>query len=486
MRNFVEAVILGSSSGTKLSDLPGQALDLLPVAVCICDIDGQIIRYNRRAAELWGRHPAIGDRSSRFCGASRLYSVEGRSIAHCDGPIGEFLRTFIPVRNREMLVGRPDGSRRVVLANVDALEDKLGRRIGAIGCFQDLTGYRSVHGHFENGSAAASNPGAVRAAQRLAAIVDSSEDAIISKDLDGIIESWNASAERLFGYRADEVIGQPIKIIIPVDRFEEETEILGRIRRGERINHFETVRMRKDGSPIEISLTVSPVLDAEGKVVGASKIARDVTELRRARAQQHLLLREMNHRIRNLFALSSGVVSLSARTATTIQDLVGSVRDRLSALARAHALTLPNLGTGKDVEQATTLYALVQAILSPFGPRAGESERLAISGPDVEISESSVTSLALLLHEFATNAAKYGALSCPEGSIHIESSEQGDDLLLVWKEIGGPPVARLSENEGFGSLLVRTTVEGHLAGTLSREWHPDGLEIRLTVSRDKL
>ncbi len=206
----------------------------------------------------------------------------------------------MPVRNREMLVGRPDGSRRLVLANVDALDDELGRRIGAIGCFQDLTGCRSLpNGRFEAGPNLAA-----RDAQRLAAIVESSEDAIISKDLNGIIESWNGGAERLFGYRAEEVIGKPITIIIPTERLQEETEILGRIRRGERIDHFETIRMRKDGSPVEISLTVSPILNAEGTVVGASKIARDVTELRRASAQQQLLLREMNHRIRNLFALS--------------------------------------------------------------------------------------------------------------------------------------------------------------------------------------
>ncbi len=179
-------------------------------------------------------------------------------------------------------------------------------------------------------------------------------------------------------------------------------------------------------------------------------------------------------------------MTLSARTATTIQDLDNSVRDRLGALARAHALTLPNLGAGKSVEQATTLYALAQAILLPFGSSTGENERLAISGPDVEIGESSVTSLALLLHEFATNAAKYGALSSPGGRVRIESLQQGDDLVLLWSESGGPPVSRASESEGFGSLLVRTTVEGHLAGKLSREWNPDGLTIRLTIPIEKL
>jgi PAS domain S-box-containing protein len=116
----------------------------------------------------------------------------------------------------------------------------------------------------------------------LSAIVDSSDDAIISKSLDGgIITSWNKSAERLFGYTAEEAIGQPITILIPPDRLEEEPEIISRLKRGERVDHFETVRRRKDGNLIDISLTISPVRDASGNIVGASKVARDITESKR-------------------------------------------------------------------------------------------------------------------------------------------------------------------------------------------------------------
>ena len=115
----------------------------------------------------------------------------------------------------------------------------------------------------------------------LSAIVDSSDDAIISKDLNGIITSWNKSAERLFGYTAEEVIGQPITILIPADRQNEEPEILRRIRVGERVDHFETIRQRKDGSLLDISLTISPVRDRTGNIVGASKVARDITESKR-------------------------------------------------------------------------------------------------------------------------------------------------------------------------------------------------------------
>ena len=116
----------------------------------------------------------------------------------------------------------------------------------------------------------------------LAAIVNSSDDAIIGKDLDGVITSWNKGAERLFGYTAQEAIGQPITMLIPPDRQHEEPEILARLKRGERVDHFETIRVRKDGSPLEISLTISPIKDATGRVIGASKIARDITERKEA------------------------------------------------------------------------------------------------------------------------------------------------------------------------------------------------------------
>ncbi|WP_455272910.1 PAS domain-containing protein [Rhizobium herbae] len=149
------------------------------------------------------------------------------------------------------------------------------------------------------------------AAQRIAAIVESSDDAILAKDLNGTIVTWNSGAERLFGYTAAEAIGKPVAMLIPQDRPNEEPVILGRIRRGERIVHYETIRRRKDGSLVEISLSVSPIRNRQGQVIGASKIARDITERRRAEEQQHLLIREMDHRVKNLFTLAASVVTLS-------------------------------------------------------------------------------------------------------------------------------------------------------------------------------
>jgi PAS domain S-box-containing protein len=321
------------------------------------------------------------------------------------------------------------------------------------------------------------------AAQHYRAIVESSEDAILSKDLNGVILSWNDSAERLFGFTAEEAVGKPITIIIPADRLDEEPVILGKIARGERIEHFETVRQRKDGSLVDISLTISPIRNSRGKIVGASKIARDITELRRARARQHLLLREMSHRVKNLFALSGSIVGLSARSAKSPKELAESTRARLAALARAHALTFSH-GFNEAAPEPTTLQSLVRTIVAPFD-EAGQS-RIVLSGIDAGVSGSAVTSLALLLHEFATNAAKYGALSADAGSIKVVFAEEGDSIIVHWTECGGPPVAAPSGGPGFGDVLSRIAVSDQLGGEIVRDWRNEGLAIRVSVPRSRL
>ena len=321
----------------------------------------------------------------------------------------------------------------------------------------------------------------VRAAQHYAAIIESSNDAILSKDLNGVILTWNAGAERLFGYTPEEAIGKPVTLIIPLDRLEEEPVILDKIHRGESIRAFETVRRRKDGSLVDISLTVSPIRDSQGRIVGASKIARDISELKKTRERQQLLLREMNHRVKNLFALTGSIIGLSARSAKTAQDLADSARERVAALARAHALTFAH---GEPSPHPTTLQSLIRAIVAPFDEP--EAPRIAISGVDVPVSGGAVASLALLLHEFATNAAKYGALSSAEGTIAIDCAEEGDKVVVSWIERGGPPVVRRTGVEGFGGVLSRIAVMSQLGGEIARDWKPEGLEIRLVAPRSRL
>jgi PAS domain S-box-containing protein len=321
------------------------------------------------------------------------------------------------------------------------------------------------------------------AAHHYEAIIASSEDAIVSKDLAGVILSWNQGASRLFGFTAEEAVGKPVTIIIPPDRLDEEPVILGKIQRGERIEHFETVRQRKDGSLIDISLTISPIRNSSGKIVGASKIARDITELKKARDRQHLLMREMNHRVKNLFALSGSIVGLSARWTKSPRELAEAARARLAALARAHALTFSH-GFDEEADKPTTLHSLVRTIVAPFDEP--EDPRITLTGIDAEVSGTAVTSLALLLHEFATNAAKYGALSSAKGTVKVVLAEDDDRLLIHWIERGGPPVAAPKAGEGFGGTLSRIAVSDQLGGEITRDWRPEGLTIHLSVPRSRL
>ena len=187
------------------------------------------------------------------------------------------------------------------------------------------------------------------AASWLAAIVESSDDAIVSKTLEGTITSWNPAAERLFGYTAEEVIGRPISILAPPDRENEMPANLERIRRGEKVDRYETVRRRKDGSLVDISLTVSPIRDGTGRIVGASIIARDITARKQAEERQRLLTAELSHRVKNLFAVVQVLAERSASKATSAAECIEAFRGRLQALNAAHnALICRALELGKS------------------------------------------------------------------------------------------------------------------------------------------
>ncbi|MEZ5889523.1 MAG: PAS domain S-box protein [Xanthobacteraceae bacterium] len=448
-----------------------ELLQALPAAIYVTDAAGRITFYNEAAAELWGCRPELG--KSEFSDFWKLLSPDGTPLPRDQSSLAVALRDQQPTGSIEAIAERRDGSRILFLAYPTPLFDKTGALTGAVNMLVDITERRRAE----------------LDARRLAAIVESSDDAILTKDLNGNIVTWNQGAERLYGYTQDEVVGKPVTLLIPADRHEEEAAILARIRRGERIKHYETIRRRKDGSLVEISLTVSPIKGLDGRIVGASKIARDITEQRLAQERQQLLLREMNHRIKNLFTIASSLVSLSARSATTPRELATDVGARLTALARAHELTLSRIpGGAAPAEVSTTLHALITTIIAPYDDESQSgSSRVTIGGCDLPLSGEAVTSLALLLYEFATNAAKYGALSTPAGRIDIRCSDEGEQFLLTWTERGvPPPVEPRDESEGYGRLLERATVKGQLGGEIARDWAADGLTIRLSLLRERL
>lgn len=312
--------------------------------------------------------------------------------------------------------------------------------------------------------------------QHLAAIVEGSDDAIITKGLDGIIRSWNPGAERLFGYSAEEAIGQPITMLFPADRIYEEADFIARLRRGERIDHFETVRKRKDGALVPVSVTISPVRDFGGNIVGASKIARDITLQRQTIERQQFLLSEMRHRVGNSFAVAGGLLSIAAREVDNIQELVAVMRQRLNALASAHSRTVSDPSGAQP--EGTDLASLVKSILEPFTGDA--TARMEI--PEVQICPAAITPLSLIVFELATNAVKYGGLSEAGDGITVRVEQHGDRLIVSWEEnCATRPASGESDHVGFGTRMCQSTVGSSLGGTFSRDFGPEGMTATLDL-----
>src|SRR5262249_16075936 len=256
------------------------------------------------------------------------------------------------------------------------------------------------------------------ASQQLAAIVESSDDAIVSKDLNGIIATWNRAAERLFGYSAREAVGKPITILIPDDRLSEEPEILRRIRSGQLVDHFETLRLRKDGTLIDISLTISPIRDASGRIVGASKIARDIRERRRAEAQRDLLIAELSHRVKNTLATVMSIARQSFANPNT-EEARRSFDARIRGVARTHSRLAEANWSG------VSLRTLVRDELTPY--LRHDASNVDLHGPEMMLNPKCALTLGMALHELTTNAAKHGALSSKDGAVSVSWEQDAND-----------------------------------------------------------
>ena len=432
----------------------------------------------------------------------------------------------------------------------------------------------------------------------LAAIVENSDDAILSKTLDGgIVTSWNRGATRLFGYRPEEIIGKPANLIIPPDRLDEEKMIIDSLRRGDPVDHYETVRRRKDGTDVDIAFTVSPIRDADGRIIGASKISRDVTERKQAeealrkseerfrssvvaspvptllfddreqivaisqswldaadvsqdklktmedwtalaygersseilklvrqiiatepegqldelklvtqsgheriwnfvtaalgafsdrrhlfisvaldvtdrKAQEErirLLMREARHRVKNVLTLVQAILRHTA--AGNPADFMERFTARIRALATNQDLLV--MREGQQIE----ITDLVNAQLGHFADLIGR--RIEISGPALLLNPTAAQALGLVIHELATNAAKYGALSVDAGRVAITWQHDGDAFRMGWIERDGPTVVPPKE-KGFGTTVIDAMVKQTTAGDVRLDFAPSGLEWRLT------
>jgi two-component system CheB/CheR fusion protein len=447
----------------------------------------------------------------------------------------------------------------------------------------------------------------------LAAIVNSSQDAIIGRDLNGVITSWNKSAERLFGYTEEEAVGQPVKMLIPLDRLQEEHNILDHLKRGDRIDILETIRVRKDGSTLETSVTSSPIKDANGQVIGGSKIVRDITERKRAdeivraseerfhtlftlgpvavyycdragviqnfnqRAeelwgripapgdtderfcgsfkmfrpdgsfmpheqcpmaevlsgkipelhdgevlierpggsrvsvianirptkneqgevtgaincfyditarkqgedQRKLLMDELDHRLKNTLTVIQSIAKQTGRNAASLDQFREAFDARLRALSSTHDLLTQNEWRGAPLGE------IIAMELSSYD--AEGSRRVSVVGEEVHLNSQQTLTLGLTIHELATNAAKYGALSVENGNVEVawEVATLNDRsmLHLRWTESGGPVVKKPGVR-GFGSGLIENSLTSEFKADVQLDFHRDGVRFILKLPLD--
>jgi PAS domain S-box-containing protein len=416
------------------------------------DLTGTITAWNRAAERLFGytAEEAIGAKIALIAAPGReteMQEIVGR-IAR-----GEKVEHFETQRRRK------DGTIVDISVTVSPVRDASGRVVGASKIAREIGDQKRLR---------AQNA-------LLAAIVSASDDAIVSKDLNGIITSWNRAAEELFGYTAAEAIGSSIAIIAHPDRADEIREILAKITRGERTDHYETQRRHKDGSTLDISLAVSPIYDESGRIVGASKIARDISERRLADERLRHLMRELDHRAKNVLAVAQAMLRLTR--ADTVPDYVNALEGRIRALARVHSRVAENRWSGAE------LHALVAADIEVFSETGG---RMTAEGETVWVSPAAAQVIAIVLHELSTNAAKYGALSGAKGNVAVGwEREAAGDLRITWTEEGGPPVTD-PKRRGFGAQIIERGVPDQLGGSATVNWTPSGLRCEFVVPADHI
>ncbi len=316
----------------------------------------------------------------------------------------------------------------------------------------------------------------------LAAIVESSEDAILSHDLEGIIASWNRGAQTIFGYSEVEMLGKPMTKLLAKDQIDDWPKYLRRLQDGESISDLDVSRTTKDHKTVHVSLKISPIRNEQGSIVGASAVARNITERKAAEERLGLLMAELDHRVRNILAVVRSVVGQTLKARDTPDATCQDVEGRISAIARAQSLVTRHGGF------EGSLKSLVETELAPFRT---DSNVLISSDLSKEVwlsSDASLT-LGLALHELATNAAKYGALSAPGGQLEViwrvTTMEQQTQVEIRWIERGGPPAA-VPSRRGFGTVLIERSLVHRLAAVVQRDFLETGMHclIRFALTAD--
>jgi PAS domain S-box-containing protein len=445
-------------------ELDQAVLDALPIGVYACDVDGQIIRVNRRAIELWGRAPRLLDSTQRFCGCFRVESLQGDFIPPGETPMARAVLTGESFEDVEAVVQNPDGKRWVACVNVAPLRGADGLVIGAINCFRDVTREHDMRLALERQQRTfdlamlASKMGTWRYtmadnicvydenAQRLYGLTQ----ARFLHDKDGVEAKFHPDDMDLMWARVAKAL---------------DPEGDGRYEVEYRVKQL-------DGSWRWLSAWGLVEFEGQGanrKPVAIAGASRDLSERKQAEELQRLLGNELNHRVKNTLATVQSIVNQTLRSAADVESARAAANARIVSLAEAHDLLTNRNWSGADVAD------LVARAVAPFAAR-----QFSIDGPSLDVAPSQALALSLALHELATNAAKYGALSRPEGRVELRWEAQDDRFDLSWRESGGPPVVPPSRR-GFGSRLIENALCRDLDGRTRLEFASEGVRCWITA-----
>lgn len=456
-------------SNESVLKAPPRFLNILPIAIYACDADGRLCWYNHRAAEMWGRQPNVGDDSQRFGGAYKLFRLDGSRLAPDETPMAEVLQTGIPAHDREVIIERPDGMRIIASAHIDPIEDATGKVIGAINCFQDVTHYKQAEKDLRDRE------------RWFRELLENLPAAVYTTDAEGRITFFNAAAEAFWGARP--VIGQsewcgswrmyrPNGEPLPHD----ECPMAIALKEQREIRGEEAVAERPDGTRVPFMAYPTPLRDSNGTMVGAVNMLVDISERKQAEERQKVLIDELNHRVKNTLATVQSLASQTFRGAGLPGDVCKIFDGRLFALSKAH--TLLTFSGWKSADFRT----LIEDVLEPY--RNSNDNRIHLTGNSVWVTPKVAPLFAMVFHELATNAAKYGALSTDQGTVHINwavvGGETGDMLQAEWQESGGPEV-RPPKRRGFGSRLIERGIAAELKGQAVILYESDGVRCRFEI-----
>jgi two-component sensor histidine kinase len=457
-----ESVVLEAPAAPSVLEsllgLDPAVLDALPIGVYACDGDGRIVRCNRKAAELWGRAPDLADPVQRFCGSFRLESLSGEPITGEAIPMARAILHGESFDGLEARVENPDGRRWVVRVTIQPLRDRAGRVVGAINCFRDVTREDEQRRELERQQRTFDL--AMVAADMGTWRYTMADDVCVYDD----------NAQRLYGLTEARFLHDEAGV---KDKFHPDDLALmwSRVARavdpdGDGRYEVEYRVRQLDGGWRWLSAWGQVEFEGEGRgrrpvaIAGAS---RDLTEMKRAEDLQRLLVNELNHRVKNSLTTVQSFVSQTLRGAVDVPAARDAIDRRISSLARAHDLLTARNWSGADLRD------IVARAVEPFA-----SSRFRIEGPPLEVSPQQALALSMALHELATNAAKYGALSRPGGRVEIAWRADEGGFGLRWVERGGPPVEPPSRR-GFGSRLLEQGLTRELGGQTRLHYAPDGL-----------